>query len=126
MHAGVASGKERQGGAKLHKNQGERREAKRRICESRKVVREENGKKLFSFLASPHLAKGGCMNKKLASRCYFHLEMFPCDRKSGKVRHNKPDDLDKEYFSSHNILHFFAVTLPVASVASFVQFSFLA
>ena len=90
------------------------------------MVREEKGKKLFSFLASPHLAKGGCMNKKLASRCYFHLEMLPCDRKSGKVRHNKPDDLDKEYFSSHNILHFFAVTLPVASVASFVQFSFLA
>ena len=46
--------------------------------------------------------------------------------KLAKVRHNKPDDLDKEYFSSHSLLHFSAVTLPVASVASFVQFSILA
>ena len=44
--------------------------------------------------------------------------------KLAKVRHNKPDDLDK-VLSSHNILHFSAVTLLVASLASFVQFSFL-
>lgn len=47
--------------------------------------------------------------------------------KVAKVRHNKPDDLDK-VLSSHNILHFSAVTLLVASVASlasFVRFAFL-
>ena len=74
-------GKEEQGCTKIKEKDGKQ---KRRICESRKVVREENGKKLFSFLAPPHLAKGGCMNKKLASRCYFHLKMLPSDRKSGK------------------------------------------
>ena len=37
--------------------------------------------------------------------------------KVAKVRHNKPDDLDK-VLSSHNILHFSAVTLLVASLAS--------
>ena len=31
-----------------------------------------------------HLARRLCMNKKLASRCYFHPEMLCSDGKTGK------------------------------------------
>ena len=46
-------------------------------------------------------------------RCYL------VEEKLAKVRNNKPDDLDKEYFSSHRLLHFSPVTLPVDLVAKF-------
>lgn len=46
-------------------------------------------------------------------RCYL------VEEKLAKVRNNKPDDLDKEYFSSHRLLHFSPVTLHVDLVAKF-------